>query len=65
MTLPGLPKKPAAYGIDVDDDGIITGLFQKIVNKSPVCIIMYTGEFLLFVANSFNQAVDNFFKIIG
>lgn len=27
MTLPGLPKKPAAYGIDVDDDGIITGLF--------------------------------------
>ena len=27
MTLPGLPKKPAAYGIDVDDDGVITGLF--------------------------------------
>lgn len=27
MTLPGLPKKPAAYGIDVDDDGTITGLF--------------------------------------
>lgn len=27
MTLPGLPKKPAAYGIDVDYDGIITGLF--------------------------------------
>ncbi len=27
MTMPGLPKKPAAYSIDVDDDGNITGLF--------------------------------------
>ena len=27
MPLPGLPKKPAAYGIDVNDDGVITGLF--------------------------------------
>lgn len=27
MTLPGLPKKPAAYGIDIDDNGVITGLF--------------------------------------
>jgi len=27
MTMPGLPKKPAAYGIDVDDSGVITGLF--------------------------------------
>lgn len=27
MTIPGLPKKPAAYGIDVDDNGVITGLF--------------------------------------
>ena len=27
MTMPGLPKKPAAYGIDVTDDGMITGLF--------------------------------------
>jgi len=27
MTMPGLPKKPAAYSIDVNDDGIITGLF--------------------------------------
>ena len=27
LTMPGLPKKPAAYNIDVDDDGIITGLF--------------------------------------
>ena len=27
MTMPGLPKKPAAYSIDVDDDGMITGLF--------------------------------------
>lgn len=27
MTLPGLPKKPAAYGIDVDNNGVITGLF--------------------------------------
>ena len=27
MTMPGLPKNPAAYGIDVDDDGVITGLF--------------------------------------
>ena len=26
MTMPGLSKKPAAYGIDVDDNGVITGL---------------------------------------
>lgn len=26
-TMPGLPKNPAAYGIDVDDNGVITGLF--------------------------------------
>ena len=27
MTMPGLPKAPAAFGIDVDEDGKITGLF--------------------------------------
>ena len=27
MTMPGLGKTPAAYGIDVDDNGKITGLF--------------------------------------
>lgn len=27
LTMPGLPKKPAAYNIDVDDEGRITGLF--------------------------------------
>ncbi|MCM1268103.1 MAG: formate--tetrahydrofolate ligase [Bacteroidales bacterium] len=27
MTMPGLPKNPAAYRIDVNDDGKITGLF--------------------------------------
>lgn len=27
MTMPGLPKKPAADSIDVNDDGVITGLF--------------------------------------
>jgi len=27
MTMPGLPKEPAAYKIDVDDDGNISGLF--------------------------------------
>ena len=27
MTMPGLGKSPAAYQIDVDDDGVITGLF--------------------------------------
>lgn len=27
MTMPGLSKKPAAYSIDVDDNGVITGLF--------------------------------------
>ncbi len=26
-TMPGLSKNPAAYSIDVDDDGVITGLF--------------------------------------
>lgn len=27
MTMPGLPKQPAAYKIDVDDDGNVLGLF--------------------------------------
>lgn len=27
MTMPGLSKQPAAYGIDVDEKGVITGLF--------------------------------------
>ncbi len=27
MTMPGLPKKPAANNIDINDDGVITGLF--------------------------------------
>ena len=27
MTMPGLPKNPVAYGIDVNEDGVITGLF--------------------------------------
>ena len=27
MTMPGLPKQPAAYKIDVNEDGKITGLF--------------------------------------
>ena len=29
MTMPGLSKKPAAYGSDVDDNGVITGLFKE------------------------------------
>lgn len=27
MTMPGLPKKPAAVGMDIDENGVITGLF--------------------------------------
>ena len=27
MTMPGLPKAPAALDIDVDDNGVISGLF--------------------------------------
>lgn len=27
VTMPGLPKKPVAYGIDVNESGVITGLF--------------------------------------
>jgi formate--tetrahydrofolate ligase len=27
MTMPGLPKAPAAMRMDVDDDGQVTGLF--------------------------------------
>ena len=29
MTMPGLPKVPAAEKIDVDENGVITGLFEK------------------------------------
>ena len=32
MTMPGLPKKPAAEGIDVNDDGVITGLFLSLIH---------------------------------
>ena len=31
MTMPGLPKVPAANGIDVTDDGKITGLFSSVL----------------------------------
>ena len=27
MTMPGLPKTPAAFNIDVNEEGRITGLF--------------------------------------
>ena len=27
MTMPGLPKQPVAYNIDVNEAGMITGLF--------------------------------------
>ena len=27
MTMPGLPRAPASEGIDVDDEGLIQGLF--------------------------------------
>ena len=27
LTMPGLPKRPAAYDIDIEDDGNIMGLF--------------------------------------
>jgi formate--tetrahydrofolate ligase len=27
MTMPGLPKKPAAYGMDVDEEGNVSGLY--------------------------------------
>jgi len=27
MTMPGLPKKPAALSIDINEDGVVTGLF--------------------------------------
>ncbi|WP_156468513.1 formate--tetrahydrofolate ligase, partial [Lactococcus sp. DD01] len=27
MTMPGLPKKPAALNMDIDETGKITGLF--------------------------------------
>ena len=30
MTMPGLPKTPAAFSIDVDEDGRITGLFCEL-----------------------------------
>ena len=32
MTMPGLPKKPAADSIDVDENGKITGLFLSLIH---------------------------------
>lgn len=37
MTMPGLPKKPAADSIDVDENGKITGLFQDIFWHNISC----------------------------
>lgn len=31
MTMPGLPKAPAAFNIDVDDDGHITRIVLNII----------------------------------
>ena len=28
MTMPGLPKRPAAFDMDMDDDGNLTGIFS-------------------------------------
>ena len=33
MTMPGLPKNPAAENIKIDDNGIISGLFWLIFYK--------------------------------
>jgi len=27
MTMPGLPETPAAAGMDIDNEGVVTGLF--------------------------------------
>ena len=35
MTMPGLPKKPAAEGIDVDENGVISGLFLSAFWQTP------------------------------
>ena len=43
MTMPGLPKVPAAEGIDVDDNGNIVGIFQKIFK-----LILYSDEYIYF-----------------
>ena len=31
MKMPGLPKVPAAEKIDVDENGVISGLFQRFI----------------------------------
>ena len=36
MTMPGLPKKPAAVNIDIDDKGNISGLFDNFSGESRV-----------------------------
>jgi hypothetical protein len=33
MTMPGLPKHPAAENIDIDENGKITGLFWGRINE--------------------------------
>ena len=37
MTMPGLPKLPAALSIDVDDDGKITGWFDGNLASGVYC----------------------------
>ena len=48
MTMPGLPKVPAAERIDVDDEGRITGLFlivNVVKSKNPAAFVRLAGFF--------------------
>ncbi len=48
MTMPGLPKVPAAEKIDVDETGKITGLFVRNLKISAGAgfIVALTGEIM-------------------
>ena len=48
MTMPGLPKVPAANGIDVTDDGKITGLFLKFFYDWPPVMVFFDRQCQLF-----------------
>lgn len=54
MTMPGLPKKPAALNMDVTDDGKAIGLSKKIKKESETVLLINIARSLFISKISIN-----------